>query len=59
MRFNGSMTTALGIGNNWRNSDVLMQNGFISRKFKNNCDIILNSGNFYFTLQFELCPYIS
>ena len=59
MRFNGTETTASGLKNTRKESKASMQKRFFSRKFKNKCDFILNSGNFYLTLQLELCPYVS
>ena len=59
MRFNGTETTALGMEITGKKSCASNQNGLFSRKFKNKCDFILNSGNFCLTLQLELCPYVS
>ena len=59
MRFEGTETTA--IRKEKPTKGFLLQDGneLFSRKFKNNSDFILNSGNFYLTLQLELCPYVS
>ena len=59
MRFNGTETTALGMEITGKKSNASNQKGLFSRKFKNKRDFILNSGNFYLTLQLELCPYVS
>ena len=40
-------------------ASISMENELFSRKFKKKSDFILNSGNFYLTLQLELCPYVS
>ena len=36
----------------------IMETNLFSRKFKKKSDFSLNSGNFYVTLQPELCLYI-
>ena len=59
MRFEGTKTTAVRIGKPMEEFVFQGGNGLFSRKFKNNSDFILNSGNFYLTLQLELCPYVS
>ena len=59
MRFNGTETTALGMEMAGKKFYASNQKGLFSRKFKNKCDFILNSGNFYLTLQLELRPYVS
>ena len=59
MRFEGTKTTAVRIGKPMKGFVSQGGNELFSRKFKNNSDFILNSGNFYLTLQLELCPYVS
>ena len=59
MRFEGTETTAVRIGKPMKRFVFQNGSGLFSRKFKNNSDFILNSGNFYLTLQLELCPYVS
>ena len=59
MRFEGTKTTAVRIGKPMEGFVLQGGNELFSRKFKNNSDFILNSGNFYLTLQLELCPYVS
>ena len=59
MRFEGTETTAVRIGKPMERFVFQGGNGLFSRKFKNNSDFILNSGNFYLTLQLKLCPYVS
>ncbi len=59
MRFEGTKKTVVRTGNPTEGVDFSMKSELFSRKFKNNSDFILNSGNFYLTLQLELCPYVS
>ena len=59
MRFEGTETTAVRIEKPMEEFVLQGKNELFSRKFKNNSDFILNSGNFYLTLQLELCPYVS
>ena len=59
MRFEGTKTTAVRIGKPMEGFVFEGGNELFSRKFKNNSDFILNSGNFYLTLPLELCPYVS
>ena len=51
MRFEGTKTTAVRIGKPMEGFVLQGGNELFSRKFKNNSDFILNSGNFYLTLQ--------
>ena len=59
MRFERTKTTVVRTENPGKGFNTLGKNELFSRKFKNNHEIILNSGNFYLILQFELCPYVS
>ena len=59
MRFEGTKTTVIRTGNPRKRFVTPDEIELFSRKFKNNSELILNSGNFYLTLQLELCPYVS
>ena len=59
MRFERTKITVVRTEDQGKGFDVLGKDELFSRKFKNNHEIILSSGNFYLTLQLELCSYVS
>ena len=59
MTYNNVRTTEEITGNRGKKFKKKLEKNFFLRKFKENSDLSLNSGNFYVTLQLELCPIVS
>ena len=55
MTYNNVRTTEEITGNRGEKFKKKLEKNFFLRKFKENSDLSLNSGNFYVTLQLELC----